>query len=64
MSRKIAMFGIATCGAAMQHSAVCCVGEGFLKKIKFSAFMSRIVHVYCEQEGLRPVVFLLISPRW
>ena len=49
MSRKIAMFGIVTCGAAMQHSAVFCVGEGFLKKIKFSAFMSRIVHVYCEQ---------------
>ena len=56
------MFGIATCGAAVQHSAVCSVGEGFLKKIKFSAFMSRIVHVYCEQEGLRPVVFILISP--
>ena len=43
MSRKIAMFGSATGGGAVQYSGLCSAGEGLLKKIKFSAFMSRIV---------------------
>ena len=32
MSRKIAMFGSATSGAAVQHSGVCSAGEGLSKK--------------------------------